>query len=204
VLDVQRTIRTCEGCGLCCTDAYNAVKILPLEARRIVRHLEGLPRAVREDLLALVEQAVARYRLRADGPKIRYTCPFLEPNLGCALPLHVKPTACLSFNPVDPDRCEQEPEWYFPAHDREEAENREAGLAPEETPLPVAVLAAHGDGTGRAGEDSAGHRTGATAAPVTQERQEESGTACKAGRSGPRWVQSRGRRRATPRRRGRQ
>ena len=28
----QRTVRTCEGCGLCCTEAYNSVRILPIEA----------------------------------------------------------------------------------------------------------------------------------------------------------------------------
>jgi len=140
VRDVQRTIRTCEGCGACCTDEYNAVKILPVEARRIVQHLEGLHEGLRAALLERVAQAVAHYRLEAGGPKLRYTCPFLDPNLGCALPLAVKPTACLSFNPLDPDRCKQEPEWYFPAHEADERANRAAGLSGDETPLPVAVL----------------------------------------------------------------
>ena len=142
MVDVQRTLRSCEGCGLCCTDAHNGVRILPLEARRIALHLASLAPARRAELLARVTAVVTRYRLHAAPGKIRYTCPFLDPGQECALPLRVKPTACLSFNPLDLDRCAQEPEWFFPTHDGEVEENRRAGLPPDETPLPVAVLAA--------------------------------------------------------------
>ncbi len=155
VREVQRTVRTCAGCGACCSAEYNAVRILPVEALRIARHLEGLPAGLRAELLARVEQAVAQYRLRAGGPKRRYTCPFLDPDLGCALPLHVKPAACLSFNPVDPDRCEQEPQWYFPAHAADERANRAVGLPEDEAPIPVAVLRAlRAGGTTKAGAPS--------------------------------------------------
>jgi Fe-S-cluster containining protein len=139
---VQRTVRTCGGCGQCCTEAYNAVRILPVEAARVAHYLDTLPPAHRDRLLRRARETVERYGLRGDGPKVRYTCPFLEDDLGCALPLHVKPTACLSFNPVDPDRCEQEPAWYFPVHDREERENRRAGFDARDAPIPVALLAA--------------------------------------------------------------
>jgi len=142
VVAVQRTLRRCEGCGLCCTDAHNGVRILPLEAQRIALHLATLASGRRAALLARVTAAVARYRLDAAPGKVRYTCPFLNPSQECALPLHVKPTACLSFNPLDLDRCAQEPEWFFPTHDREVEENRRAGLPPDEASLPVAVLAA--------------------------------------------------------------
>ena len=140
VVAVQRTVRTCGGCGQCCTEGHNAVRILPLEAARIARYLDALPRLRRDRLLGRAREAVERYGLRGDGPKVRYTCPFLEEDLRCVLPLGVKPTACLSFNPLDPDRCGQEPAWYFAVHDREERENRRAGLGAREAPIPVAVL----------------------------------------------------------------
>jgi len=163
VREVQSTVRTCEGCGACCTDEYNAVRVLPVEALRIARHLDGLPRDLRKHLLGRVAAAMDRYQLRPSGPKTRYTCPFLDPDRGCALPLHVKPTACLSFNPVDPDRCEQEPQWYFPAHDAEARANRGAGLPETDAPIPVAVHTALADrdralreGRGAGGEGTRG------------------------------------------------
>jgi len=140
VIAVQRTVRTCGGCGQCCTEGYNAVRILPVEAARVARYLDTLPAARRDRLLRRARGAVEQYGLRGDGPKVRYTCPLLEDDLRCALPLQVKPTACLSFNPLDPDRCGQEPAWYFAVHDREERENRRAGLGAREAPIPVAVL----------------------------------------------------------------
>ncbi len=148
VIAVQRTVRTCGGCGQCCTEGYNAVRILPAEAVRIVRHLGGLPPARRDPLLRRAWESVERYGLRSDGPKVRCTCPFLEDDLRCALPLRVKPTACLSFNPLGPGRCGQEPGWYFAVHDREEIENRRAGLDARDAPIPVAVLATLRDDPG--------------------------------------------------------
>jgi Fe-S-cluster containining protein len=141
VLEVQRTIRSCTGCGLCCTAAHNTMTILPLEAERIAAHLQRQPAAGREALLERARQAVARWRLRERGLR-HYTCSFLEPDMSCALPLHVKPVACLSFNPLTPDACDQEPEWFGSAG-REVAEaNRAAGRAARRRPIPQAVLEA--------------------------------------------------------------
>jgi Fe-S-cluster containining protein len=140
VLEVQRTVRTCAGCGLCCTAAHNTMTILPLEAERILAHLARLPARRREALLARARAAVARWRLsRAGGPR-RYTCSFLEPDMSCALPLQVKPVACLSFNPLTPDACDQEPEWFERAGAEVAAANRRAGRAGRRRPIPAALL----------------------------------------------------------------
>jgi len=140
VLDVQRTIRTCTGCGLCCTAAHNAMTILPVEGERIVAHLRRLPARRRDELLARARAAVARWRLREARGVRRYTCSFLEPDMSCALPLDVKPVACLSFNPLTPDACDQEPEWFQRAGAEVAAVNRAAGRPARRRPIPLAVL----------------------------------------------------------------
>jgi len=141
VQQVQRTVRTCTGCGLCCTEAYNTQAILPVEAQRIARHLRTLPAARREALLERARRAVQRWRLRRAGARLpRYTCSFLQPDLRCALPLDIKPVACLSFNPLTPDACDQEPEWFAEAGAEVAAANRAAGLPARRRPIPVAVL----------------------------------------------------------------
>src|SRR5262249_48918177 len=142
VLEVQRTIRTCTGCGLCCTAAHNTMTILPLEAGRIVAPLRRLPAPRREALLARARAAVARWRLARAGGLRHYTCSFLEPDMSCALPLHVKPVACLSFNPLTPDACDQEPEWLERAGAEVAADNRRAGRPARRRPIPAAVLKA--------------------------------------------------------------
>lgn len=140
VLQVQRTIRTCAGCGLCCTEAFNTLQILPWEARRIVGHLQRLPAAQREALLERARAAVARHRLGRARGLPHYTCSFLEPDMRCALPLSIKPAACLSFNPLTPDHCDQEPEWFERAGAEALAANRRAGLPARRAPIPRAVL----------------------------------------------------------------
>jgi Fe-S-cluster containining protein len=146
VLDVQRTIRTCTGCGLCCTEAHNTMQILPVEAERIVAHLSRLPAARRDALVQRARDAVARWRLdRARGLR-RYTCSFLQPDMSCALPFDSKPVACLSFNPLTPDRCDQEPERFEAAGAEVDAANRAAGLPQRRRPIPVAVLERLADG----------------------------------------------------------
>lgn len=145
---VQRTVRACAGCGLCCTATYNSVAILPWEARRIAAHLASLAPARRTTLLDRARLAVERFRLARPGRGLRhYTCAFLEPDLTCALPLGVKPAACLSFNPLTPERCDQEPEWFAGAGAEAEAANRAAGLPGRRTPIPLAVLDATGERT---------------------------------------------------------
>lgn len=141
VLDVQRRIRSCAGCGACCTEAYNTMQVLPIEGRRIAGHLARLPPARRAALLERARAAVARWSLRRPGLR-RYTCSFLEPDLTCALPADVKPVACLSFNPLTPDRCDQEPDWFEGAWRELRAANRAAALPARRRPIPVAVLEA--------------------------------------------------------------
>lgn len=139
VIQVQRTVRTCEGCGLCCTEAFNSVQILPIEARRIVDHLEGKDRARRDELLERVRvSAEALEKMKAHA-KPRYRCPFLEQDMSCALTLTSKPIACLAFNPLTPDACDMEPERFFPAHDPLEAANRRANARLGKEPIPVAI-----------------------------------------------------------------
>jgi Fe-S-cluster containining protein len=138
---VQQTVRSCAGCGLCCTAAHNAVSILPFEAQRIARHLRTLPARRAGDLLRRIGQAIRRFRLRR-GVATFFTCPFLERDATCALPLDVKPLACLSFNPVEPldaDRCEQDEPRFRRVFPAVESANRAAGLPATSSPIPVAV-----------------------------------------------------------------
>lgn len=139
VIDVQRKIRSCAGCGLCCTETYNAIKILPVEAGRIAGWIRQQPPEVQKDLGARLLAAVKKYRLKQDAP-VRYTCSFLEADMRCALPLHVKPVACLSFNPLTRDSCDQEAQWYHRVHPIEERRNREQGLPAKLQSIPLAVL----------------------------------------------------------------
>ncbi len=146
---VQREVRSCAGCGACCTEEYNAVRILPIEGWRIAQHLATLPPRRSAELVSRLRAASAAFGLRVGGAQRRYTCPFLEEDQTCCLPLGVKPTACLSFNPVAADACAQEPELYHRAHDQERLRNQEAGLPPRRAPIPLAVLNAGPDGKER-------------------------------------------------------
>ncbi len=139
VLDVQARIRSCAGCGECCTARFNSVRILPVEARRIAEHLATLSPAQGRELLGRIRRAIARSGLRRGGPVRRYRCPFLEEDRTCAVPLDVKPVACLAFNPVHVERCEMETMRFFAAHDPVEAANARLGLPPERLPIPLAV-----------------------------------------------------------------
>ncbi len=135
------------------------MRIVPWEAQRIAEHLRELPETRREGLDERLRRAVRRWSLASTrGREVRYTCAFLEPDLSCALPLHRKPVACLSFNPLDPDTCDQEPEWFRRAGDEVERCNSAAGLPARKEPIPWAVLAAleapsHG-AAARAGRDA--------------------------------------------------
>lgn len=142
VVKVQRTIRSCAGCGMCCTDRYNAVQILPLEGQRIAAYLDDLPEEQRSAWQRRIDATIRKYRLREDGKPRLYTCAFLEDDFRCALPLDVKPTACLSFNPITEDSCDQEPERYESVHQAVAAENRAAGLDATLNSIPIAVRAA--------------------------------------------------------------
>jgi len=81
VVAVQERVRSCAGCGRCCTDAYNSLAVLPVEAERIRAHLDTLPPARAAALLERAREAVRRYALRRAGrAPVRYTCSFLEPD----------------------------------------------------------------------------------------------------------------------------
>ena len=142
VLRVQASIRTCEGCGQCCTEAFNSVAILPVEAVRIAGHMKTWPSDKRAAFGERLEAAVSRWRLSTTGKNRNYTCPFLEADMSCALPFDVKPTACLAFNPVTPDACEMDPKRFDAAHAPQASRNAEAGFPERRVAIPVAVLAA--------------------------------------------------------------
>jgi Fe-S-cluster containining protein len=139
VLRIQDRV-PCTGCGLCCTESFNTVRILPLEARVIADHLRAKPGAEQAAWMQRLRAAVSRYRLTARGGAVGYTCPFLEKDLTCALPFEVKPIACLSFNPVDRERCEQSEQDYFSVFDRIERRNDQENEASRRAAIPVAVL----------------------------------------------------------------
>jgi Fe-S-cluster containining protein len=160
VLQVQRSVRTCAGCGLCCTEPWNTLQVLPWEAQRIVRHLSRLEPARREALLERARAAVARHGLQRARGLPHYTCSFLEPDLRCALPLSVKPAACLSFNPLTPDRCDQQPEWFARAGAEALEANRRAGLPGRRRPIPAAVLEQVAAESSRPARRRARHRSG--------------------------------------------
>jgi Fe-S-cluster containining protein len=140
VLETQRTVRSCTGCGLCCTAAYNTVRILPIEAARIAQHVGGLEVGRRRLLIARLRATVARFALGTGSRPKLYTCSFLEPDQTCALPFDVKPVACLAFNPIHDDRCEMDDVRFFAAHDPIEKANGQQGWPDRRSPIPVAVL----------------------------------------------------------------
>jgi Fe-S-cluster containining protein len=139
VLRIQRTV-SCTGCGLCCTERFNTVRILPLEGSVIAEHLREKPEREQAHWRERLRAAVARYRLTARRGAVGYTCPFLEKDLTCALPFDVKPTACLSFNPVNRDRCEQSDPDYFSVFDRIERRNAAEFTSRDRAAIPVMVL----------------------------------------------------------------
>ncbi|MSR74317.1 MAG: hypothetical protein EXS14_02440 [Planctomycetes bacterium] len=141
VLKVQKSIRTCADCGLCCTEAHNSVRILASEAQRIADYLSSLPAVRQADLRRRLKATVQRAKMRGNA-KVNYTCSFLEKDMTCVLPMTVKPVACLAFNPLTPLDCDQEPEWYAKAHVGESKAT--CALEGKEVlrPIPVAVLRA--------------------------------------------------------------
>lgn len=139
VAEVQREIRSCAGCGLCCTEAHNAVRILRVEAERIARWVASRSRRSRATLRARIDGTIRTYRLGRGAAAAHYTCAFLEPDLTCALPFDVKPTACLSFNPLDRERCDQEAERFRTVDEATALHNRAAGYGEQRLPIPLAV-----------------------------------------------------------------
>jgi 23S rRNA pseudouridine2605 synthase len=140
VRGIQATVRSCAGCGLCCTSQYNSVRILPVEARRIAAAVRSRQPKRRADLIARTRAAIAEFRLAARPERQSYTCPYLDPDLTCALTFSEKPIACLSFNPVTTDHCEMDAKRFARAHAEVEKENRAVGRDKLRLPIPVAVV----------------------------------------------------------------
>ena len=139
---IQKQVRSCAGCGLCCTEAHNTAEVLTVEAERIADWLERQTAARRAEFERRLRQTVARYDLGAGRKEARlYTCSFLEADMRCALPIDVKPILCLAFNPVTPDACDQDALVFHHVHDEVLRENRRRGLSEARRPIPVAVLA---------------------------------------------------------------
>ncbi len=138
---VQRSIRSCTGCGLCCTVAHNSVQILPIEGRRIAGWIEGLGVTDVRVWKKRLRRTIRRFRLRP-AAAANYTCTFLGPDFRCALPFDVKPVACLSFNPIEAERCDQDASWYARVHAPVAAQNAEEGRPEALSPIPVTVIGA--------------------------------------------------------------
>jgi len=149
VLRIQRSV-SCTGCGLCCTERFNTVRILPLEGRVIAEHVLAQPERERTTWEKRLRDAVARHGLTARSGAVGYTCPFLEKDLTCALPFAVKPVACLSFNPVDRERCDQNEHDYFSVFDRIERRNADELGDDKRAAIPLMVLRFLGRGPKRA------------------------------------------------------
>jgi Fe-S-cluster containining protein len=145
---IQASVRSCAGCGLCCTRAHNSVRIMAVEARHIARYVAGRSPARRAAFRARLRKAIQDHGLRADGVSRRYTCPFLEADLRCALPLHIKPTACLAFNPLDRDRCDMDADLLASAYRSLEKLSMRRQAPTDRHAIPIAVLAALGEEAG--------------------------------------------------------
>jgi Fe-S-cluster containining protein len=92
VLRVQSAVRTCEGCGQCCTEAFNSVAILPIEAVRIATHMADWARKNAPPSNA-ASKTPSSVGVSPSVTQRNYTCPFLEADMTCALPFDVKPVA---------------------------------------------------------------------------------------------------------------
>jgi hypothetical protein len=96
----------CRGCqGNCCTYEANSMMVTPLEALDLKLYLLESGR-LDEELKQRCLDAIQKFRLdhpqgngRRSFIRRTYTCPFFNHReLGCPLPVEVKPFGCLAFN----------------------------------------------------------------------------------------------------------
>src|SRR5690554_1700187 len=114
----------CKNCpGTCCTFESNSMMTTPLETSEILIWLQTTKQKTPE-LKEKIQSTIKKYRLDhiiGHGPKsfVRrtYTCPFFNHSeLGCPLPVEIKPYGCLAFNSHHPqikatsDHCYSEKE----------------------------------------------------------------------------------------------
>lgn len=151
----------CSNCaGTCCTYEANSMMVTPLEAFEIFEYLKSnnkLDEALREKL----HKTIKDFRLDqsfGNGKRsfIRrtYTCPFFHhQELGCALPMEIKPYGCLAFNAhhetikaseycfSEKDILEKRDQSFY---EFEESENQKIkikfNLNWDKLPLPLALL----------------------------------------------------------------
>lgn len=98
----------CRNCqGTCCTFEANSMLLTPLEAMDLYQYLKSND-LLTKNLKHKLQEAVTTYRLEPKFFNSRsylrksYTCPFFNHGeLGCPLPLEVKPFGCLAFNSHD-------------------------------------------------------------------------------------------------------
>jgi Fe-S-cluster containining protein len=146
---------SCAACtGVCCTFVANSMRISPVEALDLQRHLASQGRWTPE-LLDTLRDTVTRYRLDHDAGDGRrslrktYTCPFHTPGpRGCSIHPDHKPYGCLAFNArkpgiTDGGHCAsaqdilRQRETAFPA---EADHNRALASDPSPLPIPLALL----------------------------------------------------------------
>jgi len=98
---------SCQGCsGLCCTFRKNSMMMTPSESLELYRYLKS-SNLWTDKLKTKLKDCIKEFRLDYDLSTTRnlnfrrtYTCPFFKHmDLGCPLPLEVKPYGCLAFNP---------------------------------------------------------------------------------------------------------
>jgi hypothetical protein len=86
---------TCETRGACCLDAHFVnVRISRLEARAIVRELDGLDGGLRAEVYRRISDAVERFGLNSGEAKT-YACPLFDSEAGCLVHDTAKPLPCI-------------------------------------------------------------------------------------------------------------
>jgi hypothetical protein len=106
MVELDQSGQNCKGCqGTCCTYEANSMMVTPVEGFELFMYLKQNGQFDQE-LKARLEDTVRTYRLDqslGNGKKSflrrTYTCPFFNhKELGCPLPVEVKPFGCLAFN----------------------------------------------------------------------------------------------------------
>ena len=151
----------CKNCpGTCCTFESNSMMTSPLETTELLIFLQSQGMK-NEGLKEKINQTIKQYRLdqltgygRKSFLRRTYTCPFFNHSeLGCPLPVEVKPYGCLAFNSHHPtskasEHCYSEKELLITREDEnidyENAINNSLkekySLWWDKLPMPVALM----------------------------------------------------------------
>jgi hypothetical protein len=90
---------TCESPGICCRDEhYVNVRITRLEGAAIIRRLDELDEARRNEVYERVNEAIEKYNLSdsRDSFLKTYACPLFEKGVGCLVHDSAKPLPCIA------------------------------------------------------------------------------------------------------------